>query len=186
MECIPLEKRKIERFDSKKYSDIIKIGNWKLEKHHKSPFICWLLSEEGKEKECVERKKQEERSFNWIPSNWQQEILRSPIFFSLPNEENPKWLAGSILNYNTMVHLHRPLYAFSTLLDQHVHHNFLWWALNFSETKALIYKEFKKAAATREPVSPTPRVSTLWIVSIIPSTSMSQPRHYHGKSEIWF
>ena len=99
MECIPLEKRKIERFDSKKYSDIIKISNWKLEKHHKSPFICWLLSEEGKEKECVERKKQEERSFNWIPSNWQQEILRSPIFFSLPNEENPKWLAGSILNY---------------------------------------------------------------------------------------
>ena len=100
---MPLEKRKIERFDSKKYYDIIEINNWikltKLEKDPKSPFICWLLSEEGKEKECVERKKQEERSFNWIPSNWQQEIHHPPIFFSLPNEENQKWLAESILNY---------------------------------------------------------------------------------------
>ena len=162
-----------------------------MEKHHKSPFICWLLSEEGKEKECVERKKQEERSFNWIPSNWQQEILRPPIFFSLPNEENPKWLAGSILNciqwYTYIAHCtHFPLCQFSMYIT-----TFFGKPSTSPKRRPsyiYIYKEFKRQQRQESllSVSPTPRVSTLWIISIILSTSMSQPRHYHGKSEIWF
>ena len=144
---MPLEKRKIERFDSKKYYDIIEINNWiklaKLEKDHKSPFICWLLSEEGKEKECVERKKQEERSFNWIPSNWQQEIHHPPIFFSLPNEENQKWLAESILNFiqwfTYIAHcMHFPLCQVSMYITTSL------VSPQLLQTKALIYKEFKR------------------------------------------